>query len=247
MNLVLLDPEEMDAGGVAVVVGRRAEHIARVVRPAVGHRLRVGVVRGRSGRGEVLEVTPSRVSLRVVLEQPAPEPPAVDLLLAVPRPKALARAVQAAASLGVGRIDLVNAWRVDRSYLDSPRLAPDALAREARLGCEQGATTWVPEVAVHRLLMPLLDRAAPTWEGRRRLLAHPRAERHLEAALAPGDRAPALVAIGPEGGWIEREVASFEERGFVAVSLGSPVLRVEAAIPAVLAQLALLRRLPPAR
>jgi 16S rRNA (uracil1498-N3)-methyltransferase len=247
MNLVLLDPDEMDAGGVAVVVGRRAEHIARVVRPAVGDRLRVGVVRGRSGRGEVLEVAPSRVSLRVVLERPAPEPPAIDLLLAVPRTKALARAVQAAASLGVGRIDLVNAWRVDRSYLDSPRLAPDALAREARLGCEQGATTWVPEVAVHRLLMPLLDRAAPTWEGRRRLLAHPRAERHLEAALAPGDLAPALVAIGPEGGWIEREVASFEERGFVAVSVGSPVLRVEAAIPAVLAQLALLRRLPPAR
>ena len=43
------------------------------------------------------------------------------------------------------------------------------------------------------------------------------------------------VAIGPEGGWIDRELASFEALGFAAVSLGSAVLRVEAALAGVLA------------
>jgi 16S rRNA (uracil1498-N3)-methyltransferase len=65
----------------------------------------------------------------------------------------------------------------------------------------------------------------------------------LERALAPGDARPVLIAIGPEGGWIDRELDSFAARGFTAVRLGAPILRVEAAVTAALAQITLLRRL----
>jgi RsmE family RNA methyltransferase len=53
---------------------------------------------------------------------------------------------------------------------------------------------------------------------------------------------PLTLAIGPEGGWIEREVGTFAARGFAIVSLGAPVLRVEVALAAALGQLALLLR-----
>ncbi len=144
----------------------------------------------------------------------------------------------AAASFGVERIDLTNAWRVDKSYLHSPRLEPGALALAARFGAEQGATTHVPPIETHLRLMPLLDARWPAPGSTLRLLAHPGAP--PVETIYRGE--PAVLAIGPEGGWIEREVETFVARGFTAVSLGSAILRVESAVAAGLAQLDLLAR-----
>jgi RsmE family RNA methyltransferase len=157
----------------------------------------------------------------------------------VPRPKALTRVIEAAASFGVERVELTNAWRVEKSYLSSPRLAPDALAHAARLGAEQGMTTHVPDVRVHRRLMELLDARWPVPGDDRRLIAHPTGTPIERVA-----RSESLVlAIGPEGGWIQRELDTFVARGFTPVSLGERVLRVETAVAAALGQLAMLQRL----
>lgn len=244
MNLLLLDRAEV-AGGEAILPAgdRRARHVREVLRAAVGQRLRAGLVRGPTGEAEVLSLEPD-LRLRLALETPAPPSPSIHLVAAVPRPKALSRLVQTAAAFGVARLDLVNAWRVDRSYFESPRLHPDALAVDARLGCEQGAVTWVPDLAVHRLLMPFL--ASARWpDGAARLVAHPRGESLLEEVVAPGHAGPIVLAVGPEGGWIDRELASLGGLGFRAVRLGAAVLRADTAVAALLAQIDLLRRLPP--
>jgi 16S rRNA (uracil1498-N3)-methyltransferase len=41
-------------------------------------------------------------------------------------------------------------------------------------------------------------------------------------------------AVGPEGGFTDAEIASFEGAGFAVASLGTWVLRVETAVPAAL-------------
>lgn len=243
MNLLLVDPGELAGAELVLPAGeRRARHLREVLRVSVGQRLRAGLVRGATGEAEVLAVAPE-VRLRLQLDGPAPARPPVDLVAAIPRPKALSRLVQTAAALGVGRIDLVNAWRVDRSYFESPRLAPAALEADARLGCEQGATTWVPEIAVHRLLMPFL--AAARWPGATLLVGHPRAGSLVEDVVAPAHAGAVAVAVGPEGGWIERELTSLADLGFRPVRLGAAVLRSDVAVAALLAQIDLLRRLPP--
>ena len=164
----------------------------------------------------------------------------------MPRPKALRRILQSAAALGVSRIDLTNAWRVEKSYLDSPRLTAPALHEALVLGCEQGMTTWLPAVTVHRRLTPLLETLPPP-ETEVAILADPVADGWLEdvPGLRAGDGGTRrlVVAVGPEGGWIDRERASFAERGFVAARLADGVMRTETAVTALLAELALLRRL----
>ena len=260
MNLLLLEPDELGqprAGGAIVAEvelaadDRRARHLREVLRARPGQTVRAGVVRGATGRAEVL-ADEGRMRLAVTLDGAAGTRPPVELVLAVPRPKALPRALETAASLGVARIDLVNAWRVDRSYFASPRLAAGELAASLRLGCEQGATTWVPDIELHPLLMPFLETAAARWPAAaHRIIAHPRAGAPIESAVPPGARSPILIAIGPEGGWIDRELDSFAALDFRAVTLGPAVLRVESAVAAVLAQVQLLRRLvastPPQR
>ena len=46
-----------------------------------------------------------------------------------------------------------------------------------------------------------------------------------------------LLAIGPEGGWTDEEVAKLIENGFRGYSLGSRILRTDTATIALLAQL----------
>ncbi len=247
MNLVLLEPDEIAEGATVELCGRRARHLRQVLRVAVGDRIRVGVVRGAAGHAEVRGVEEQRVVLEVRLDGGGIRVPEVDLVLAVPRPKVLPRVLETAASLGVRRIDLVNAWRVDKSYLGSRRLDAEALARHVRLGCEQGGTTWVPDVEVHRMLVPFLKALSRRLAKRPShcVVAHPRAPARLEEVLPPGTSGPAILAVGPEGGWIERELASFAELGFYPASLGASVLRVESAVAALLAEVGLLRRLSP--
>ena len=240
MNLLLVDPEELASDGTCVVRDHRALHLRSVIGARVGWHVRAGVVGGRIGSAEVRADDGAAITLRLTLTEPAPLPLPIELVLALPRPKVLSRAVETAAAFGVARIDLTNAWRVDKGYLTSPRLQPDALARAARTGAEQGGTTWLPAIKIHRRLMALLDER---WPGPPaiKLIAHPGAPPIERAVLGPPE--PTVLAIGPEGGWIAREVETFIGRGFTPVSLGEPILRVETAVAAALAQLLVLHRL----
>jgi 16S rRNA (uracil1498-N3)-methyltransferase len=245
VNLLLLEPGEIEAD-TAAVSDRRAAHLRAVLGARIGSRVRAGVLGGGTGTAEVIADDGAALTLRLALTEPARPPLPIELVLAVPRPKVLSRTVEIAAAFGVERIALTNAWRVDKSYLSSPRVAPPALALAARLGAEQGATTHVPPIALHRRLMELLDGRWPAAAAPPgiKLIAHPGGapiEDALGAAPAAGE--PIALAIGPEGGWIAREVETFAARGFAVVSLGAAILRVEAAVAAALGQLVLLRRL----
>jgi RsmE family RNA methyltransferase len=90
--------------------------------------------------------------------------------------------------------------------------------------------------------MELLDTRWP--EGHHdpttRVIAHPTGI-PIERAICSD--APITLAIGPEGGWIQRELDTFVDRGFTPVSLGSAILRVETAVAAALGQIVMLRRI----
>jgi len=238
VNLLLVEPGEVTDGTV-VIADRRAEHLRTVLGATIGSRLRAGIIGAGVGTADLVADDGVRVTLRLAIVDPAPPPLPIELVLAVPRPKVLSRVIEAAAAFGVARIALTNAWRVDKSYLKSPRLAPESLALSTRLGAEQGATTHLPQITIHHRLMELLDTRWPAPGSGTRLLAHPGGA-PIESVPRDG---PVTIAIGPEGGWIAREVETFIERGFFAVSLGMAVLRVETAVATALGQLVLLDRL----
>jgi RsmE family RNA methyltransferase len=166
----------------------------------------------------------------------------VDLLLAIPRPKALKRVLPAVAQLGVDRVVLVNAARVEKSYFDSKVLAPDFVEELLLQGLEQARDTRLPEVLVRERFRPFVEDEldAVFGTGAIRLLPHPPAQQPLTQVGAR--TAPRVVlAIGPDGGWVPFEAELLEAHGFRPFSLGPRILRVETAVPVLLGQLELLR------
>ena len=143
----------------------------------------------------------------------------------------------AAASLGVDRIVLVNAARVEKSYFESRALAPDSILDLLVAGLEQARDTRLPEVLVRERFRPFVeDELGELWRDSAKLLAHP------AAATGPGPvRGRAAIAIGPEGGWVPFEIELLQARGFTPFTLGPRTLRVEVAVAYVLGGLGISR------
>jgi len=244
VNLILLFPDDFAPDGTARLTGRRARHVHEVHRARVGDHLTVGRVNGPVGKGTVLLVEPDEVRLSVRLSEEPPPPTGLDLLLAMPRPKVLRRVLQSAASLGARRVVLVNAQRVEKSYFDTPFLTPVEIERNLVLGLEQARDTVLPEVSVRRLFRPFVeDELEAFWPGAAcsRLLAHPAAARGPSACDLGAAGSAAVIAIGPEGGWVPFELELLEAHGFQPFGLGPRILRVETAVPFAFGQVLLAR------
>ena len=160
MNLILLEPDEIDARGGVLLSGRRADHVRAVLRAVPGQRVRVGVVDGAVGLANVDSITPENVTLQCRFEATVPERPSVDLLLALPRPKVLRRLWAQLAAVGVGRIILTNAERVERNYFDTHVLSPDCYRPLLLEGLQQAQDTRLPRVSIHRQFRILVEDAA---------------------------------------------------------------------------------------
>lgn len=232
VNLLLLRAEEVSADGTVRLEGRRLEHLREVLRVQKGQTIRVGIHGGLMGTAEVL----SAETLKVNVTEAPPPRANVSLILAVPRPKQLKRVIPAVASLGVDRVVLINAARVEKSYFDSKVLNAEFLDSLVDLGLEQACDTVPPQLEIRERLKPFIEDELATWApaGSLRQIPHPYAEREL--APVPRDR-HVVLAIGPDGGWVPYEVELFQKNGFTPVSLGRRVLRGEVAVPTVLGAL----------
>jgi len=235
MNLLLIEPAELGPDGTARLSGRRLEHAREVLKAREGDSLRVGVVGGNTGSARIAALNKAELVLETKLTDPPPPRAGVDLLLAIPRPKALKKVIPAVASLGVDRVVLLNAARVEKSYFDSKVLAPDFIAGLVRLGLEQGRDTIAPEIVTRERFKPFVEDELDGWlkPGSARFTLHPGAP--PLPRRAGGQRA--ALAIGPEGGWVPFEIDLLQARGFTPASVGARPLRVEVAIPVIIGAL----------
>ena len=231
MNLVLLFEEDFVDDQLVRLTGRRRDHVINVHRGAAGDELVVGVSGGKIGRGTIVHADEAFLEMRVELDRDPPPAPDVTLILALPRPKVLNRVIAGVTSIGVKRIYLINAWRVEKSYWKSPRMSAGNLRAQSVLGLEQAKDTMLPLIEMRRLFRPFVEEELRP-EGLA-LVAHPGAAQEAPRAIT----APLTLAIGPEGGFIEQEIASLERAGFTPVSLGPRILRVETAVAALLGRL----------
>ncbi|WP_248745368.1 16S rRNA (uracil(1498)-N(3))-methyltransferase [Pseudomonas sp. MWU12-2037] len=234
MNLLLLEEADFIAADVVVLRDRRLTHMQEVHRVAVGDSLRVGRIGGLMGSAEVLRLDATEAELRVSLDRAPPAKLPLTLILALPRPKMLRRVFQTVATLGVPKVVLVNSYRVEKSFWQTPFLEPAAIREQLILGLEQTRDTVLPEIVIEKRFKPFVeDRLPAISAGTLGLVGHP----GDYPACPRGLDEPVTLAIGPEGGWIPYEIDLLGKAGLQPVQLGERILRVETAVTALLARL----------
>jgi RsmE family RNA methyltransferase len=236
MNLILLfESDFIDKERTMVrLTGRRKEHALSVCKAAPGDTLRVGLLNGKTGAGKVMAVSGKLMEVTVTLDAAPPEPLPLTLILALPRPKALKRCIEAVTAMGVKKIFIIQSWRVEKSYWSSSALSAEALRDHMLLGLEQSCDTVLPLIEIRKRFKPFVEDEVPELiKGTFPLVAHPEAK---NVCPYHSDR-PITLAIGPEGGFIPYEIGLFQKLGFEPVSLGKRILRVEHAVPALIGRL----------
>ena len=214
-----------------MVDGERLRHLRKVLRVTEGDELKVGLLDGPIGSGRVLSVDADRCELEIELGEEPPAPLSASLVLALPRPKFLGRILQSIASMGVKRLLLVDTARVERSFWQSSLLQRSRLRRHLMLGLAQGTDTVLPRLEVVRRFRDLVEFHLPE------LLAHSLgllAHVHAESAFPVEVQERSTIIVGPEGGFLDREVEQLESVGAEARSLGPRPLKTETAVAVLL-------------
>jgi len=235
MNLIILFENDFVDGLERVrLQGRRLRHVLEVHRAEVGDELHIGMLGGLAGKGRVTCLNNGCLEMDVELNIPPPEALPATLILALPRPKVLRRVLLSVSSMGVKRVVLMNSWRVEKSFWQSPVLKEDNMRRYLIMGLEQARDTVLPEVVLRPLFKPFVEDELPGLVRETfAVVAHPDAP----IPCPRGAGRPVTAAIGPEGGFVPYEVEKLVSCGFSAVRLGDRILRVETAIPFLLSKL----------
>ena len=236
MNRILFESAEIQGDGTVSLSDGRAEHILNVLKAVPGQSLKTGQLDGPMGESRVLSIDGRQVRLRPDHTEVPPKP-WFDLILAAPRPKVLKRLWPQLAALGVGRIVVLNAFRVEKCYFSSQWLKAAAFRPLLIEGLMQAGLTRLPQVLVRPRFKPFVEDELETlFPNAMRFLAHP-GPRTPMGEMGARKRRPVL-AVGPEGGWTDYELRTLQNRGFRLFSLGRRTLRTDTACVALSAVLA---------
>jgi 16S rRNA (uracil1498-N3)-methyltransferase len=213
------------SGNHAALVGDHAHHLARVLRAQVGQGMDLiaaGVVR----RGVITAVRDDRIEFELAEEVVVSVLPDVSLLLAIFKFDRLEWAIEKCTELGVRRIVPVIARRTDTHLAAAASKRLERWQRLVQQASEQSRRVDVPEISHPVKLKDAVYQAATL----RLLLAEIEKQQSLRDALEANRTIQSLLlAVGPEGGWTEDEIALFTGQGWISTSLGETILRAETA------------------
>ena len=234
MNLLLFSESDRTDDGLLTISDRRLHHLLEIHGKDSGDQIRVGEINGALGTAQIICIDEEKALLKPLLDQRPPEKLPLCLVVALPRPKMLRRILRAVAEFGLAELHLINSYRVEKSFWQTPVLQQQTMREYLLQGLEQSRDTVLPKVTCHPRFKPFVEDHLPGLAtGRRALVAHPGEYPACPRGLAE----PALLVIGPEGGFIPYEVEKLQDAGCETVSLGPRILRVENAVTALLGRL----------
>jgi RsmE family RNA methyltransferase len=238
MNLLLLNDNDFIDEHLVSIKDRRLVHIQKTLNTQLGESLQAGLLNGDFGRATLYSINNDEAQFTVELNTPPPPALPLTVILALPRPKMLRRIIMNIAELGIKELYLINSYKVEKSYWQTPKLETSAIDTFLKEGLEQTKDTVLPKVYLKKLFKPFIEDELPTLiEGKEAFVAHPYTTTNVPS---PSTNSRVMI-IGPEGGFIDYEVNLIKEQGAHAISMGPRIYKVENALTLLSAQLSLPR------
>ena len=237
MNLILLEEHELGHN-----LSRRDErtiHLLKVLHKKCGDTFDAGILGGKRGAGRIEKINFDG-SIFVTLDFNADEKPLPRLRMRVAaafvRPIQMRRILRELSNIGVSDIDIIGTDLGEKSYRDTKLLIDGGSHAALVEGAVQARDTTIPNLKVYESVDSWLE--ARPWEPLGSepvflrvpllfVMDNVKPESSL-FHLSPSSR-PAVLAIGPERGWSDRERDLFEKAHFLRLSMGERALRTETA------------------
>lgn len=232
--MILFD--QMPCGNVIPADDERAKHIAQVLKLKEGDSFKMGIINQSEGVATIRSISGDGV-LFSYESQTVPSLYPVTLLCAQVRPICMKRILREAVSLGVGRIVLTGSDTGEKSYLSSNLYKTDEYKEYLLDGAMQACHAGMPEVVFTDTVNGALNALKDCLNNENVSLVMLDNVVGSIPLSSAGIRQSAVLAIGPERGWSERERRLFRDNGFAPMLLGSRVLRTETACSAGVAVL----------
>jgi len=213
------------SGDRAALVGEHADHLVRVLRARVGEDFDIATGQAVR-RGRITSATQDRVEFDLAEDIAAPASIEITLVLAIFKFDRMEWAIEKCTELGVARIVPVISRRTDTHLATASAKRAERWLRIARQAAEQSRRAAPPEIAAPARLAEVLNPPGSF----RVVLAESEEQTLLRDLLKSNVSASEIMlAVGPEGGWTEDELQSFQHAGWISASLGNTILRAETA------------------
>jgi len=212
------------SGNRAALTGDHARHLAQVLRAKVGQEFDIST--GCDVRlGRIATIRPELVEFELGEAVTHPEDVEITVAISVFKFDRMEWAIEKCTELGVAGIIPVIAGRTEKHLAAAATKRVERWRRLVQQAAEQSRRISPPEISEPIKSQELFTMAAET----KIVLSEVEKEVMLKDALLPESKS-VLLAFGPEGGWKERELASFREAGWKSASLGNTILRAETAV-----------------
>jgi 16S rRNA (uracil1498-N3)-methyltransferase len=218
------------SGDQAFLTGNNAEHLERVLRARIGQQFEIATSKGVR-LGEIVAIQPERVTfaLQENLDTALIAGLRIHLYLSIFKFDRMEWAVEKCTELGIASLRPVIAQRTEKHLAAAAEKRVERWRRIAHEAAQQSRRAEVPEVLAAQKLNDAVARAP----GERILLAEN--ESHVLLRDLIKEEGDLSLAIGPEGGWTEKELESFLQHEWRSASLGNTILRAETAAVAAVA------------
>lgn len=222
------------SGDRASLVGQHADHLVRVLRARLGQEFDIATGEAVR-RGRIVSIGDGRVEFALGEELSVTSAIQITLLLAIYKFDRMEWAIEKCTELGVARIIPVIARRTDSHLAAASGKRAERWRRIAGQAAEQSRRASVPEISEPLKLADAMNGAAAL----RIVLAESEDQTLLRDIAKPVAASGGVaLAVGPEGGWTEDELQSFQRAGWILASLGNTILRAETAAIAATALVA---------
>jgi 16S rRNA (uracil1498-N3)-methyltransferase len=214
------------SGDRAALVGEHADHLVRVLRARLGQEFDIATGEAVR-RGRITNLSDQRVEFELGERVSHSDLVDVTLLLSIFKFDRMEWAIEKCTELGVARIIPVIARRTDSHLVSASAKRLDRWRRIAQQAAEQSRRDSPPEVVKPMRFLESLTCPADF----RIVLAESEDQTLLRDVVKPDAAADGAIAlaVGPEGGWTEDELKSFQQAGWISASLGKTILRAETA------------------
>ncbi len=236
MNLILFTPAE--ASKPLPSHDPRAIHLINVLRRRAGDEFDAGLINGPRGRGTLVDVSESELTISFVWREQPPALSPVTLLVGMPRPQTARKILHEATAIGVSVIHFTHSDRGETSYMQSTLWSSGEWQRHLVSGAEQAFCTRLPAVTWARSLAEVIGTLGTNTDALSRYALDnyeatiPLGQSRLENTTGEHH---VVLAVGSERGWSKAERCLLRDSGFTLAHLGPRVLRTETAVTAGLA------------